>query len=193
VVENSDPKDDELKNIIAESQLSAKSADQLNRRLLSFQAKDIAKNDTFFLVKDTKLAQNFSFKPNAQSVVKVSIETEFRAMENDAMKPVKEGAIESNQEIKVSGETGSKPLLQIFGSVFKNPNKSSELDGFKSSQQNADNSSSPVNPKQLKHVISTLSRQQVCKEVSESATIKPADTPKNPISTPKFPGEHTEE
>jgi hypothetical protein len=190
VVENSDPKDDELKSIIAESQLLAKNADQLTKRLLNFQGnKDIATDDTSSVVTDTKPFQKSNSEPVRPTVVKAPAETASESVKNNGNRPVEEGVMKPQDETNLSRETGPNLPLQTSGLVSQNSTKSSEPLSNKASPKTAVKSSLSTDSNPVKPAIATPSKQvntksnqQICKEVtdcnqsnlSSSAITKPA-------------------
>lgn len=200
VVEKSDPKDDELKSIIAESQLLAENASQLNKRLLTFQAnKAIATDDTSYVVADTQPSQKSNSEQVSQTVTKTPVETASEPEKNSESRPLKEDVIKPQQDVSsLSEETKPNLSPKISGHVSENPTKSPEPKKKEFPKAAADlclsNHPKPITPDMFSSSkpVSTNSNQNIFKgwfeyssfRLNKFAATRSADEPKRDILTP---------
>ena len=200
VVEKFDSKDDELKSIIAESQLLAENASQLNKRLLTFQAnKAIATDDTSYVVADTQPSQKSNSEQISQIVTKTPVETAPEPEKTNESRPLKEDVIKPQQDVSnLSGETKPNLSPKISGHVSKNPTKSPKPKKKEFPKAAADlclsNHSKPITPDMFSSSksVSTNSNQNIFKRLFEYSSFRPnkfmatrsADEPKRDVLTP---------
>lgn len=200
VVEKSDSKDDELKSIIAESQLLAKNASQLNKRLLTFQAnKTIATDDTSYVVADTQPSQKSNSEQVSQTVTKTPVETAPEPEKTNESRPLKEDVIKPQQDVSnLSGETKPNLSPKISRNVSESPTKSPEPKKKEFPKAAADlclsNYPKPITPDTFSSSkpVSTNSNQNIFKGLFEYSSFRPnkfaatrsADEPKKVILTP---------
>ena len=200
VVEKSDPKDDELKSIIAESQLLAENASQLNKRLLTFQAnKAIATDDTSYVVADTQPSQKSNSEQVSQTVTKTPVETASEPEKTSESRPLKEDVIKPQQDVSsLSEETKPNLSPKISGHVSENPTKSPEPKKKEFPKAAADlclsNHPKPITPDMFSSSkpVSTNSNQNIFKgwfeyssfRLNKFAATRSADEPKRDILTP---------
>ena len=200
VVEKSDSKDDELKSIIAESQLLAKNASQLNKRLLTFQAnKTIATDDTSYVVADTQPSQKSNSEQFSQTVTKTPVETAPEPEKTNDSRPLKKDVIKPQQDVSnLSGETKTNLSPKISRHVSESPTKSPEPKKKEFPKAAADlclsNYPKPITPDTFSSSkpVSTNSNQNIFKGLFEYSSFRPnkfaatrsADEPKRDILTP---------